>query len=252
MAQKRFKALTITFIALIVLVVVLLMANSLRRTSHVTLPPADGQTSAEGDDPNYRENAVNTVKIAPETVQAAIATLQRPEAYTRRLMAEWLWDGSSAVMQIDVWVSGSLTRVDTSAADGTVRHAVTDGQFSAVWYGTEKNFHAGAAADITADQEQSIPTYEDILKLEPERIADADYRSFADEPCIYVETHADDLGIVRRYWVSVSGGLLAGAEWLEGDRPFYRMAAQETTTDALPEAEEFLLPDGSALSDHHA
>jgi hypothetical protein len=30
------------------------------------------------------------------------------------------------------------------------------------------------------------------------------------------------------------------------------MAAQETTTDALPEAEEFLLPDGSALSDHHA
>ena len=251
MGKQRFKALTITFIALIVLVVVLLMANSLRRTSHVTLPTVGGQPSAEGSGVVDREDTVSTVEITPNTVQAAIATLQRPEAYSRRLTAEWLWDGSSTIVQIDVRVSGSLTRVDISR-DGSTRHTVTDGQYSAIWYDSENVFHIGVAADITPDQEQSIPTYEDVLELDSRQIAVADYRSFSDEACIFVETHADDMGVIHRYWVSVSSGLLTGAERLEGKEPFYRMAVQSTESDTLPEAEEFLLPDGSTLNDHRA
>lgn len=249
MGRRRFKALTMGFIALIVLVVILLMANSLRRTSHVSLPSLGGQSSEESGDPNYREDAVNTIDITPRTVQAAIATLERPEAYTRQLTAEWLWGDRSTIVQIDVLVNEDMTRVDMTSADGSVRHVVTDGRRSAVWYDSDEVFYLGSAADITADQEQSIPTYEDILKLDPRQIAAADYRSFSDEACIFVETAADDLGIVYRYWVSVSNGLLTGAERLEGNMPFYRMAAQQTSTDVLPEASEFFLPDGSMLSD---
>lgn len=250
MGRDRFKMLTMGFIVLIMLVVVLLMANSLRRTSHVTLPDSTGQTSGETDDPQHREDAVNTVDITPRTVQAAIATLERPEAYTQTLTAERLWEESSTLLQITVQVSGGQTRVDTTRENGRTRCVLTDGETTAIWYDQEESFYIGRAGDVTADQEQTIPTYEDILDLDPGRIAAADYRAFAGEACIYTETFPDDLGIVHRYWVSVSSGLLIGAERLEGEIPFYRMAAQETSTEVLPADTEFLLPDGSSLSEH--
>ena len=92
-----------------------------------------------------------------------------------------------------------------------------------VWYGGSELYYESAAA-FTADEEQGIPTYEDILRLDKKRIAAADYRLLDTVDCIFVETAADDGGYIERYWVSVSDGLLCAAEKLQGEDVVYRMA----------------------------
>ncbi len=77
---------------------------------------------------------------------------------------------------------------------------------------------SGPAGDISPDAEQAIPTYEDVLALPPEHIAQADYRMVSDVRCIYVETAEDDWGYTQRYWVSVDTGLLVVAERLQDGR----------------------------------
>jgi len=228
-----------------VLMVALVASNGLRRTSHITLPSPTALSPSGSGEPAEGE-AVIRVEVTPDTVQAAVETLNRPKQYARRITVERLWNGGSGVRNIAVSVSGPWTRADETGADGRVRHAVTDGETTYIWYDDEDLFFSGPAGDISADQEQGIPTYEDILQLDPADIVQADYRTFSSENCIFVETAADSLGYVQRYWVSVGSGLLSGAERLQNGEPVYRMAAQ-SVSEALPTAADFTLPDGTVL-----
>lgn len=246
MDRRKLGGNVIGFAAVIVLVVLVLIANSLHRSSRITLPDiADAASSAAGS-AQPADGAAAQIQIEPKTVQAAIATLTRPARYVRALTVETLWSGGSGTLQATVFVSDGMTRTDLQQADGRVRHTITDGQTTRIWYDGEQTYYAGPAGDITADQEQHIPTYEDILALDPEMIATADYRTFSDENCIYVETGADGDGYVRRYWVSVDSGLLVGAERLSGTETIYRMAARAYSR-TQPATEDFTLPDGTVL-----
>ena len=136
-------------------------------------------------------------------------------------------------------------RADTETASGELSHTVTNGEKTWVWYGSGKEYFESAAS-FTADEEQGIPTYEDILRLDTKCIKTADYRLLDTVDCIYVETAADDGGYIERYWVSVSDGLLCAAEKLNGDEVVYRMAGMTVDTAAVS-ADTFTLPDGTAL-----
>lgn len=250
MKKHRFNAAAMGFIILIVIVVGLLMSRSLRRTSYVTLPDPIPQSSESVGSSQYGEDIVNKIEVTPATVQAVISTLARPESYSRILVVEWAWEDVSSISRMTVQVSGDLTKIDSQRSDGRIRHVVTDGVRTAIWYNDEKSYYVGSAGDVSADQEQSIPTYEDILRLDPEQIAMADYRIFSDENCIFVELKPDEFGVVQRYWVSVASGLLIGAERMDGNVPFYRVAAQQVTTENSVGEEAFRLPDGSTLADH--
>lgn len=248
MRKHRFNAAAVGFIILIVLVVGFLMSGSLRRTSHVTLPDITQQSSSNVGSSQYGEEAVNKIEVNAETVQSAIATLSRPGAYSRVMIVEWIWEESSMLSKMTTYVSGDLTRVDSIRADGKIRHVVTDGIRTAVWYDDESTYYLGNAGDISADQEQSVPTYEDVLQMDPSHIAKADYRQFSSENCIFVETVPDEFGIVQRYWVSVASGLLVGAERLDHGTTFYRVASQQVITETFPTERIFVLPDGTSLS----
>ena len=245
MGKRRFNAISIGFAVLILLTVALLGANSLRRSSHIVLPPAGSASSAGTETPNGSQ-ATTRIEVRPDTVQAAIATLSRPESYGRVLTAEYFWSGGSASTQAVVKVSGGFCRVDLTGLDGRVRHSVTDGRKTWIWYDSERSAYETAAGDIDADAEQRLPTYEDILSLPVEEIAAADYRSFSDIPCLYVETGEDGWGYVQRYWVSVESGLLVGAEKLQHGETVYR-AAQRPEESPSVTTEDFTLPDGTAL-----
>lgn len=247
MKQQRFQTITISFIVVIVLLVTLLMANSLRRSSHITLPSASAQAAGSMDDSQSGGDAVSKVEVTPQTVQAAVATLARPGAYVRLITVERLWSGGSGTNRITATVLGSRSRSDTVLPDGRVRHVIHDGETSYVWYDEENTVFIGGTAGISADQEQSIPTYEDVLLLDPSQIAVADYRVFSQSSCIYVETEPEE-ECVQRFWVSVDSGLLIGAEWLQDGETVYRMAAQPVA-EVLPTAADFTLPDGTVLTD---
>ena len=243
--KRTQKLVTWSIVILVVLVVLLMLMSNLRRSSRVVLP--DTSTSA-GDSAEQTSggSAIQVVEVTPETVQAAIATLHRPEAYSRSVTVEYLWNGGSSTSEITVSASGGWSRTDRTLPDGQTRHAITNEETTYIWYNGETDVFTGPAGEISPDAEQTIPTYEDVLALAPEQIAQADYRMVSDVRCIYVETAEDDWGYVQRYWVSVDTGLLAVAERLQDGETVYRMAAL-TVDETAPDAKTFTLPDGTAL-----
>lgn len=248
MGKRKVSRVAMGFIVLVALVIVLMFSNSLRRSSRITLPPAD---SAAGEtDPGGGSGAggLTVVAVAPETVQTAIATLSRPEQYSRTIRVEQFWEGGSGSFETAVTVSGRWTRTDRVLTDGQTRHTITDGETTYIWYGTEPAVFTGPAGDITPDDEQSIPTYETIIDLPAGTIAAADYRTASGVNCIYAETAEDDYGYVQRYWVSVDTGLLVASERLLDGETIYRMASL-TADLSTPSADRFILPDGTVLLD---
>ena len=248
MEKRKMNRVAIGFIILVVMVLVLMFSNSLRRSSRITLP-AENSTSGQTDpDASAGEDALTVIAVTPETVQTAIATLARPEQYSRAIRVEQVWSGGSGSFETTVTVSGRWTRTDQTLSDGQVRHTITDGETTYIWYNSESTVYSGPAGEITPDDEQAIPTYETILELPVEDIAAADYRSVSDVNCIYVETVEDPDGYTQRYWVGVETGLLVASERLLEGETIYRMASL-TVDLSVPSADRFILPDGTVLLD---
>ena len=170
--KRTQKLVTWGIVILVILVVLLMLVSNLRRSSRVVLP--DISTAAEDPELPSGENGLTVVEVTPETVQAAVATLHRPEAYSRSVTVEYLWDGGSKTAEMTVSVSGPWSRTDRTLPDGQVRHTVTDGETTYIWYNDENEFFSGPAGNVTPDMEQAIPTYEDVLSLPVEEIAQAD------------------------------------------------------------------------------
>lgn len=244
MKRRKLSRAAVGFAGLIALVVVLMLINSLRPSPEIELPSQEeeGMQSEE----NSSGDGLTVVEIRPDTVQAAVATLERPETYRRELVVQQFWDSGSGTMENTVTVSGGWTRVDQTLARDRVRHSVTDGRMTYIWYNSQRTVYEAQAGEISADMEQAIPTYEDVLDLPMEEISAANYQTLSNMNCIYVETAADAYGYVLKYWVSVDSGLLVAAEKLLDGETVYRM--WETSADLNPTiGSEFTLPDGTDL-----
>ena len=246
MDERKRNWITWLFVALTVAAVVLMLGNTLRRTTHITLPAAGSETEQGGGEQESGGTALTVVSVTPETVQTAIATLARPSAYRRTVTVEQIWSGGSGTTETVVSVRDGWTRTDRTLTGGQVRHTLTDGGTTYIWYNSEAGVFTVPAGDISPDDEQTVPTYEDVLELPVETIATADYRVISGVNCIYVETAADEDGYVLRYWVSVDTGLLTAAEKLLDGESVYRMAAL-TVDQTLPPVSDFTLPDGRVL-----
>lgn len=246
MEKRNLNWVTWGFVALTILVVVMMLMNTLRRPAQITLPDTTEQSDLSTDQTDRSEDALTVVEITPETVQAAVATLSRPESYRRTITVEQFWGESSGTYEVTATVSGGWTRTDRTMPDGRVRHCISGEHAVYVWYQNETKLYTGVPGEITPDQDQSIPTYEDILTLPSEEIVIADYRRISDVDCIYVEAVSEEQGTTLRYWVSVETGLLVVAEKLQDGETVYRMAS--LSVDATePVASEFLLPNGTQL-----
>lgn len=245
MDKKNLNRITWTFVVVTVLIIGLMLSSTLRRPAHITLPETDPEPGQEQEGP-VDGGALTVVEISPSTVQAAIGTLVRPTEYRRMVSVEMMWSGGSGSFETLAAASGGWTRLDRVLADGQTRHTLTDGETTYIWYNGEKKVYTAAAGNISADNEQSIPTYEDILALSVEDITAADYRVLSGVNCIYTETAPDEDGYALRYWVSVDTGLLVSAEKLLDGEVVYRMTAI-TLDAAVPTVGDFTLPDGKIL-----
>lgn len=248
MDRRRLNRITAVFLTAVVLVVAVMLSHSFRSPPSLVLPQEQDdaqQTPGSGSE----QDMLETVSVTPETVQTAIATLERPAQYRRSISIEQFWNGGSGQWETSVSASGRWQRIDRTLSGGRVRHIITDGAITYTWYNSESSVFQAPADEITPDMEQSIPTYEDILSLPVEQIASADYRSVDNYGgCIYVETEPDEAGYTLCYWVSLDTGLLAMSEKLLDGDVIYRM--QETAVELTPTfTDEFTLPDGTILSD---
>jgi len=244
--KSRISLVGLAFAALLVLVIAFLLRISLHRPAEVVLPETAGEESRGDAVSDLAQEGVRRVEVTPETVQLVIERLARPESYSRTIVIERYWSGGSGQSTAEVRAAAGWMRLDVTE-NAETRHVITgDGQ-SWIWYGEDARYYSGAAP-LTADEEQSIPTYEDILLLETGRIAAADYRSLDTVDCIYVETAPDEAGYTERCWIAVDTGLLAAAERLQGESVIYRMAGLSVSTGDVG-ADAFTLPDGELLFD---
>ena len=220
MDKRRMNHITAGFIVVMALVIAVMFGNNLR-PPHVVLPdPSD--TGEQTEEEGAGSGSLALVEVTPETVQTAIATLDRPAQYRRSITIEQFWDGGSGTYEVNVLAYGRWTRTDRTMPDGRARHTITNGETTYIWYDGDREAFSAPAAGISADNEQTIPTYEDVLELPVEAIAQADYRVISEVNCIYVETGELAGGIVLRYWVSVETGLLVASErLLEGETILY-------------------------------
>lgn len=248
MDKQKLNWITWGVLTLAVAVLALMLGRSLTRTAHITLPSSDPPRDASSENGGDAPGALTVVEITPETVQAAIASLSRPESYLRNVTVEYLWEGGGGKHELTAAVREPWTRTDRELPDGRKRVSLTDGETTYIWYGEGAQVYAAPAGDISADDEQSIPTYEDILDLPVEDIVTADYRPLDALTCVYVETAKDGAGYTTRYWVSVENGLLVRAERLLGEETVYRMTSLYAE-QAEPDASRFTLPDGTVLLD---
>ena len=213
------------------------------RTAYITLPDNIGLTWGGAREAPEGLPAALALEVTPDTVQAVVATLSRPERYRREITVRRTWSGGERDAALCATVSAPWTRVDRDMPDGQTRHVITDGRVAYLWYDGDETALRLPAGNIGADDEQLIPTYEDVLKLPRERIALADYhRIESGVDCVYIETAQED-GVKERYWISVSTGLLVAAERLVEDNSVYWMEAGEPEE---PPADAFALPDGTA------
>lgn len=215
-----------------------------RRTAYITLPDSIGLSGGATPDASGGLATVTPLEVTPDTAQTVIATLSRATRYRRAVTVRRTWSGGDADTVLSVTVSGAWTRVDRPLYDGAVRHAVTNGAVTYLWSDNGPEVVRMAAGTVSADNEQLIPSYEDVLRLPKERIALADYhRIESGIDCVYVETtQADNRS--ERYWIGVSTGLLVAAEILLDGNSVYWMEAGEPQE---PEPDAFTLPDGTVL-----
>lgn len=229
---------------IVLLLVVFMVRSNLKKPERIVLPQEELQGEETSDD-GQEGSLLGLVEIRSDTVQSAIVSLSRAGEYSRSVTVERYWDGGSGATLNEVYASGEWLRIDSMDTNADTRHTIlTDDGEVYVWYGMQRTYFHGAAA-LSADVEQGILTYEDVLALPTECITFADYRKYEDVSCIYVETLADENGYSERYWVSTSDGLLTAAERVAGDTVVYRMTATQISSE-LPD-DAFTLPDGTEL-----
>lgn len=246
MDKKRLNWVTFGFTALALLVVAMMLMDTIRSPGEIKLPDVETASDQTAENPDQTTAALTVIAITPDTVQSAIATLTRPTVYQRTVTVEQFWSGGSGSYDTTVTVNGPWTRTDRVMPDGRVRHCISGADEVYIWYNNERNVYTAPVGDVSADNEQSIPTYEAILDLQPEQIVVSDYRTFSDLNCIYVEAVFPD-DYTLRYWVSVDTGLLVAAEKLFNSDTIYRMGALTVDqTDSSPNS--FTLPDGTKLA----
>lgn len=243
--KKRVSLVGVAFAALLLLVVAFLVRLTLHRSPTVTLPETDAAGSGGSVASETGQEAIRRVEVTPETVQRVIERLARPGNYSRMISIERYWPGGSGETAAQVRAADGWTRIDVYEGSEEQRHIITGDGSSWIWYGDSETVFSGAAA-LTADEEQSIPTYEDILLLDTSTIAAADYRIWDMVSCIYVETEPDPAGCTDRWWVSVDSGLLVASEREDATGVVYRMTGLGVETGSVSE-EAFRLPDGEVL-----
>ena len=78
MNENRRNWITWAFVAATLFVVVLMLLGTLQRPERIQLPLTDLVPEQSADDPD--SGALTVVAVTPDTVQAAIASLERPES----------------------------------------------------------------------------------------------------------------------------------------------------------------------------
>lgn len=236
--KRRSTLLIIVLLVLTAAVIVyaLFFMGQDAETEHVALPTGGQDSGVEASSPNEQ----TVVEITPENVQSVLAELSRAENYscTETIEDHWLDGSTSNVLQI--WVSNGRTCIRSSVG-GSMRNVLISDGMLYIWLDSVSQLYA-ESYDGSADPWMRSLTYEDVLELPAEDILSAGYQQYSGAECIYVEYIDGSDTYVNRIYVSVSTGLLMGAEAYEDNVLIYRMYVSDLEL-STPDESIFVPPD---------
>ena len=183
-------------------------------------------------------------EVTPETVQAVVGTLVRPDSYSRSLHVESFWTGGSQRWNVQVWQKNSLTRIRLETEDGSLPAKLMQLDRDSVTVWLEGHEEAPVTYGNTdpelADALQMLPTYEDLQSADASLIEAAGYVKLNGVWRIMAAVREQPTGYRMLYYISIETGLLEAAERWNGDTLLYRMTA-DTADLAAPEDTLFRL-----------
>lgn len=187
------------------------------------------------------------VEVTPDTVQSVVATLSRPESYSRALTVTLYWgEEGKGDQQVQMWADSGWVKTAVTSGSGVQHRLVGDDKLR-LWYDGDTDWKEIPADSRTQDLAQHIPTYEDVLSAGKEDITKASYVTRDGKDCIYVEVRQEGSDASDRYWIETATGLLAFCETVEGEKTVYAMEETEYSAP-LEDTAVFTLPDGSLPS----
>ena len=207
-------------------------------------PPVHLSTPAptESGSGSEVEEISTTLAVNPATVQAALATLDRIETYSRTLQVADFYSGGSRSRVIEICAKDGALRLDIAAdSSGAPAHVLLNGGQKWLWYDDDANVYTGPAAEGDADAYQTILTYEDVLSAPAEDILDAGYTDFDGTDCIFVRWRFGTLGYESECYVDPRTGLLMGERCYDGETLIYSMDSSRPEFSA-PDDSRFAAP----------
>ena len=210
-------------------------------TAPVILPDTTALPTAAGEG---GIGGATLAEVTPETVQAVVRTLARPDSYSRRLLVSSYWEDGGQSWLIQVWQKNEATRIRLTSpetGDADKNCLLRDGELC-IWYGDGPEvFRSEAAQQLSADILQMIPSYEDLLQADPAQIEDAGYVNLYGTWRIMAAVREKPTDYLMVYYISIDTGLLEAAERRDGDKVIYRLTSEQADL-AAPGDEMFLLP----------
>lgn len=233
--RSRITIIALLILTAFVIVFALFFMGRDPNTAGVSLP-SPGQDDGSGEDYTGPER----ITLSPDNVLAAIAELERAESYSCTVTVEDYWPGgggSSAELQ--VWVDSGSVRVRGQQGGGT-RNVLVSGGTLYIWYDAVAGVFS-APYSGSSDRWLRSLTYEELLDLSAEDISSAGYTQYSGAECVYCRFTDPLTGYSNAVYVSVSTGLLMGAETWDGGELIYRMYSSLPEL-SRPDAELFSPP----------
>ena len=251
MSIRRIIGITVFGILFIVAVIgVMLMTSYFSRDNDVIpLPAIPTSTEPSAD---TEPDTFSRVEITRDNIRAVISEMSRPDIYSREIQIETFWENGQAIYDISANMAQGITSLRITLPSGTEKRIIVSADKFYIWYNGDRKPFVGSAEDSgdgnrTADEWQMLITYEEILDLDQNGIARAEYTEFGDEDCIFIEYRSPLLGYTREYYVSIALGLIVGAEeYDETGALTYRMTSSDCTEGEI-DPTAFVLPDGTDL-----
>lgn len=224
MKNKNFFFYILIFLALAAVAVLIF---ALAPSGNVPVEPVGlpSPTARPDDSDQPLRDPASVIAVDTDTVQTAIATLERAESYSRTLTVSTFWSGGSASRSVEVWKDHNNVRIRESAEGMPVKNVLLRGNNKWIWYSDSTEVYRGGADDGDEDAYQSLLSYEDVLELDKSLITGAGYTEFDGESCIFVRYVSGELGYESLCYISVATGLLMGEETYDGEKLVYSMVS---------------------------
>ncbi|MEG0876128.1 MAG: hypothetical protein RRY47_03490 [Oscillospiraceae bacterium] len=236
--KKQYLYGLIALSAIVIIVVLVIVLGRSKDTPPISLP---SPTQQNGDN-NFGENE-NRVEITPETVQAVLKTLKRPESYSREYTVTTYWAGGKGDKSLKLWHRDGKTRMSTTQ-NNTTKNILISGDRLSIWYDGSDAVVSSKLSDHdleATDKYSALITYEELLKLSPDAILAAGYEDKLGEPCVFAEYTSGKLNYRNKVYVSTISGLLVSASIYDKETITYSMDSVSTELSDPPD-DVFALP----------